>query len=288
VTISGDDYSVILSAFTPEGSAKDSGTGTSLQLYPGGQLGVAFGGLAGESSLYGWLFSDPVLLGSETADSTGNVDATFAVPDDVTDGGHTLQVNGTLADGRSVTLNLGIEVEAAVTFPDVDPDATHGQAILRLAGLGIVTGFDDGTFGPALLVNRGQMASVLQRALDLEPGESAAFPDTAGGTHDLAISAIADAGIASGYPDGTYRPGDPVTRGQMATFLANATALPEVADGPFIDLDGNVHAGRINAVAAADIAQGFDDGTYRPGLDITRAQMASLISRMLDHLEAVA
>ncbi len=288
VTVSGPDFSLTLSASTPAGVAEEPDGDAWPHLSPGGQLGVAFGGLLGGSSAHGWLFSEPVLLGSATASAAGNIDAAWTVPTTIAGGAHTLQVNGTLADGRSITFNLGIDVEAAISFPDVDPDATHGQAILRLAQLGIVTGFSDGTFGPALPVNRGQMASFLQRALELEPGESGAFPDTAGGTHDLAISAIAAADIATGFEDGTYRPGEPVTRGQMATFLANAVELVEAPDGPFIDIDGNVHAGRINAVAAAGIAEGFDDDTYRPGLDITRAQMASLISRMLDHLAQAA
>lgn len=288
VTVSGEGFSLTLAALTSDRAALSSTDGTSLQLSAGGQLGVAFDGLQRGSSLDGWLFSDPVLLGTAPATSAGDGDATWPVPDDTATGTHTVQINGTLADERSVTFNLGIDVEAAVSFSDVDPDATHGEAILRLARLGIVAGFGDGTFGPALPVNRGQMASFLQRALELEPGASGAFPDTAGTTHDLAISAIADAEIATGFEDGTYRPGEPVTRGQMATFLANAVELIDVPDGPFIDIDGNVHAGRINAVAAAEIAEGFDDSTYRPALDITRAQMASLISRMLDHLAAVS
>ena len=50
---------------------------------------------------------------------------------------------------------------------------------------------------------------------------------------------------------------------------------------PFPDVDG-VHAPGIAAVAAADITQGYDDGTFRPNLAVTRAQMATFLARALD------
>lgn len=287
LTISNGSFSATLGASTSSGSSSTL-SGTSLQLPSGGTLNLDVQGLEGGSSLHGWLFSDPVSLGSVTASSSGAVTGSLDLPDDVPAGSHTLQLSGVLDDGEVVALNLGVEVVGETSFPDVDPTSTHGAAILRLAELGIVTGFADGTYGPGELVTRGQMAAFLQRALGLEDGPSGAFPDVGGTTHDRAIGAIAEAQIAGGFLDGTYRPGDEVTRGQMATFLANAAELDERDDGPFIDVEGTVHADRINAVAHAQIAQGYDDGTFRPGDDITRAQMASFISRMLDHLEVPA
>lgn len=58
-----------------------------------------------------------------------------------------------------------------------------------------------------------------------DPEPSPPFADILGTTHAAAIVAVTEAGIAGGYPDGTYRPDHPVTRGQMATFLANALDL---------------------------------------------------------------
>jgi hypothetical protein len=71
------------------------------------------------------------------------------------------------------------------------------------------------------------MASFLARALQLPPGDGALPRDVAAdASHAESISAVLRAGIASGYPDGTFRPGEPITRGQMATFLARAMELP--------------------------------------------------------------
>ena len=109
-------------------------------------------------------------------------------------------------------------------FSDV-AGTTHEAAITAVAAAGIAGGFPDGTFRPGAAVTRGQMASFLMRALELE-GATPPFEDAVGTTHAIAIGAVAEAGIAGGFPDGTFRPGAAVTRGQMASFLARGLGLP--------------------------------------------------------------
>lgn len=101
-------------------------------------------------------------------------------------------------------------------FADV-AGSVHERAIGAIADAGVTSGYRDGRFGPDDLVTRAQMATFLVAAFDLPPG-SVTFPDVSG-VHAASVSAIASAGITSGYPDGTFRPDQPVTRGQMATFI---------------------------------------------------------------------
>jgi hypothetical protein len=156
----------------------------------------------------------------------------------------------------------------------------HQDAIVWVLEAGVATGFTDDTYRPSGSVTRGQMATFLDRALDLPAGD-ADFTDIAGNTHAAAIARVAAADIAGGFPDGTFRPEQPVSRQQMATFLTRALELtPTTADFPDVDADG-VHARNIGAVADADIAGGFPDGTYRPTADVTRGQMATFLQRGL-------
>ena len=286
LVVSGSDVSLSLSPRSASGAAAETVLGSTLWVAKGNSLRFGGEGLEPGAPVHVWMFSEPVLLGSTAAGSNGTVAATVPVPGDVADGPHTVQVVTTAADGMPVAWNLGIEVSLPVAFSDVVPSATHGPAIVRLARMGIAGGFPDGSFGPGGDVTRGQMATFLARSLQLEPGSPGAFTDTAGTTHDLAIAAIVEAGIAGGFSDGTFRPNAAVTRGQMATFLASAAALDELPQGLFTDVAGSVHAGRINAAAVAGIAAGFDDGTYRPGEPVTRGQMASLVTRMIDRVAA--
>lgn len=169
---------------------------------------------------------------------------------------------------------------AEPTFSDIAGDA-HEDAIRILAGERVVTGHADGTYRPREAVTRGQMASFLSRALDLPPVGGVPFSDTADDVHREAIDLMAATGIAQGYADGTYRPGIPVNRGQMAAFLARALALPPGVPASFTDTAGTAHAEHIDALAAAGLTAGYGDGTFRPADPVSRGQMASFLVRAL-------
>lgn len=188
------------------------------------------------------------------------------------------------------------EVEPA-PFSDraLVPEAHRGNVDCA-AWNGVVTGFTDGTYGPSLQVRRDQMASFIARTLaaagvDL-PGPAAPFSDVdAGSPHADNIQRLAAAGIVQGGPGAlpatAYGPDQHVRRDQMASFLvrageyavgrtlsSNQAAFPDVPDG-------NPHFGNVNGAALLDLAQGFGDGTYRPGEGVRRDQMATFVVRLL-------
>jgi hypothetical protein len=162
----------------------------------------------------------------------------------------------------------------------------HRGAIERIAEAGITSGCDPvgPRYCPGDPVLRGQMATFLANALGLDGIEDERFVDVpVGHTHHATINAVTEHGVAGGFADGTFRPALAVTRGQMATFLANALGLDPVAGARFSDVDdGHPHAGTVNAIADAGVAQGFPDGTFRPDAPVTRAQMATFLANALD------
>ena len=162
-------------------------------------------------------------------------------------------------------------------FTDLD-ETLHAEAVELVADDGIADGWPDGTFRPRLDVRRDQMATFLARALELDevPSEFPDVPDDS--PHVDNIGAIADAGITQGFTDGTYRPRDFVTRGQMATFLAEGFDL-EPGDTSFPDVpEDYVHAEGISALVSAGITDGYEDGTYRPNSLVKRDHMASFLA----------
>jgi hypothetical protein len=116
-------------------------------------------------------------------------------------------------------------------FGDIGGDAfaPHRHNINRLAAAGIVAGRTETTYDPGGLVTRGQMATFLIRAYQHRSGT--ALPLTERWFLDLVpphadnVDRAASAGLATGFPNGTYRPGDPVRRDQMASFLARTLDL---------------------------------------------------------------
>jgi glycerophosphoryl diester phosphodiesterase len=114
----------------------------------------------------------------------------------------------------------------------------------------------------------------------------------AGGTHGEAIACLAATGVALGRDTTTFGTLEDVTRGQLASFVVRLldrldATLPEGGDR-FPDAAGGPHAGAIARLAAVRpaILRGFEDGTFRPTAPVTRAQTASIVVRVHDHLAA--
>jgi hypothetical protein len=167
--------------------------------------------------------------------------------------------------------------------PFADDDFNlHEANINAIAAAGITRGCSDifaWRFCPDDHVPRDQMASFIARALALPAATEDYFGDDNGNTHEDAINALAEAGIAAGCAEGRYCPSLTVTRAQMATFLFRAMGLSEVDEDFFADDTGSVHEASINAVAAAQVTLGCGEGLYCPLGAVSRDQMASFLAR---------
>jgi hypothetical protein len=166
----------------------------------------------------------------------------------------------------------------AARFTDT-AGSVHELAIEVTGARGIIEG-NGGRFRPGDAVSRGAAAKIVAGALGLteRPGASR-FSDTAGNVFEGWINAAVDAGILSGFPDNTFRPGVSLTRAQVATLLANALRLTPRDGSEFSDVGGPPHGPNVYALVDAAITVGFDDGTYRPGLNVSRGQLATFLVR---------
>jgi hypothetical protein len=117
-----------------------------------------------------------------------------------------------------------------------------------------------------------------------DPGGT--FFDDDGSTHEPSIEAVAAEGITLGCDQvGTvYCPTAPLSRAQMATFLARALNLGATTTDYFTDDTGNTHESNINKIADAGISLGCNpEGTnYCPDDPLNREQMATFLARGLD------
>ncbi len=93
------------------------------------------------------------------------------------------------------------------------------------------------------------------------------------------IHYLACRGVTAGYPDGSFRPATPISRAEYGKLLALAYGLPLTSPPTprFRDVPPSYWAyGYIEALAAANISVGYPDGTYRPNLSISRAELVKL------------
>jgi hypothetical protein len=113
------------------------------------------------------------------------------------------------------------------------------------------------------------------------PPDPPPFSDLVGSKFFDDIVWLAEEGITAGCGGTKFCPNGSVTRGQMATFLVRAFNLPTTGTDYFTDDEANKHEANINRLAAAGITAGCSGDAFCPDGLVTRAQMATFISRAM-------
>lgn len=182
--------------------------------------------------------------------------------------------------------------ETRKSFSDVS-DTSFGWAknvIETLAGAGIIAGVDEQRFEPSRAVTRAEFVCLLLRALELEEkaGAENPFKDLKiGDWYAGAVIAAFEAGLVKGYEDGTFDPGNTITREEVVAILIRALELPLTEEEiTFKDAEQVSSWARSSVAAAAGsgLTKGFADGTFRPRAATSRAECAGLIHRMIVEL----
>lgn len=107
---------------------------------------------------------------------------------------------------------------------------------------------------------------------------------------DSYFNAASEKAYVKGYPDGTFKPEAQITRAEVASILAQISTLPATGTAPaFSDVAKGYWAGdAIAAVAKMGLIKGYNDGTFHGSQHITRAEMASIIARLLGSQDGAA
>ncbi|WP_438433683.1 InlB B-repeat-containing protein [Gorillibacterium sp. sgz500922] len=149
-------------------------------------------------------------------------------------------------------------------------------------------GYPDKTFGPQKNMTRAEVAVMFARLLvekmEVDQNYPSSFKDVDPAQwYANAIGYMEQHGIITGYSDGTFRPNAPITR---AEFAAIASRFDELVTGEpllFTDVTDDYWArDSISFAASKGWIKGYPDGTFKPGNNITRAEVVSLVNRMLE------
>lgn len=121
----------------------------------------------------------------------------------------------------------------------------------------------------------------------LPSGSHASFSDVKDQWFAPAVEEMAQRGLIGGFPDGTFRPGDWVKRGEGAKMTAQAVGqlpytLPQTGKGDFADLQGHWSAKYVRQLLVEEIIEPEDYGTnYGPNQKLTRLEMVRMLLRLL-------
>ena len=104
-------------------------------------------------------------------------------------------------------------------YTDVPADAWYNNAVSTLTNAGIIDGYEDGTFKPDGNITRAEFATIAVRFFEATYDGGDLFSDIAGHWAQDYINEAANAGIVDGYPDGTFRPQQYITRAEAMTMV---------------------------------------------------------------------
>ncbi|MDQ3930272.1 MAG: S-layer homology domain-containing protein [Chloroflexota bacterium] len=160
----------------------------------------------------------------------GYADGTFRSNNDVTRG----QLSKIVANAAGFT-----EPVSGETFTDVPADSPFYAFIERMARRGIIGGYADGAFRPNNNATRGQISKIVANAAGYnEPVSGQTFTDvTPDSPFYVFIERMVGRDVIGGYADGTFRPNNNATRGQVAKIVSNAFFPNCLASGGDAALD---------------------------------------------------
>lgn len=212
-------------------------------------------------------------------------------------------LNSNYEFGKKIELNLGknsITVEALdiaksfldkkkirlcrlATFPDVPADYWAVDQIGYIATLGIIQGYPEGTFKPDNMITRAELATVLVRTRKIAPDDSQTVFKDVRKNHWAAkyIMPAVKYGIVKGYPDGTFKPSQVLTRAEGLAMIARFSGVtPESYAVPFRDVSATHWAAPIISGAyRAGMLMYLYKKPFEPSRQLTRAEAVEMLFR---------
>ena len=191
---------------------------------------------------------------------------------------------------NGVVKNIPVTVKEATATPTPVPTVkpTEAPVINTEYTKPYASGYDDGSFLPNNNITRGELAAMIARLSygdDLPDGMyQASFPDVdSDAWFNKYIGYLEDKDVLSGYEDGTFRPMDTITRGEISAVIARAQRYDLISyNGIFTDVTENDWAkDYIETLADKNIVSGYEDGTFGPYSPLTRAEAVAIINRVL-------
>ena len=153
-----------------------------------------------------------------------------------------------------------------------------------------IVGYEDGTVRPNANISRAEVAAIFFRLLkddvrDDNLTANSVFTDVAFGKwYNKSISTMAKIGIVKGRTANAFAPNAPITRAEFAAICSRFDRSNVEIKSDFNDISGHWAENEIRRAASLGWIKGYADGSFKPDQNITRAEAASMINRMLHRL----
>lgn len=171
--------------------------------------------------------------------------------------------------------------QPTVSFTDIKSSHWAYDSVINLAEKFILNGYLDGTFKPESNITRAEFAKIIVSATgSVDPYALSTFKDVNNGDWYYSyVSTAYSMGYITGYPDGSFRPNDNITRADICTIVNRVLKAEKASVTAFKDdsLIPSYAKDAVYALNSKGVINGYQDGTFAPLTFATRAQTAKII-----------
>lgn len=201
-------------------------------------------------------------------------------------------VGDILVNGKVITDYTRDGVNAKFTVKNITANTTIEIKFIKLLNDKIsyayIKGYPEGDVRPNNNLTREEASQIFYRILTKEAKDK--FTVEENDYTDVvetrwsnkAISTLSNIGILTGFPDGSFGPAQTITRAQFATIVYRFYNVKYSGPDKFTDIAGHWAQSSINAIAVNNWIKGYEDSTFGPNRNITRAEAVTIINRILE------
>lgn len=189
---------------------------------------------------------------------------------------------------RELIAGETIKVEAKTDDDDVeklDYKVTK-KAIQDERVISYIEGYPDETFKPQNNVTRAEAAQMFATLINggsgFGFGDKTKFSDANDEWYSAAVNYVVEKKLISGYPNGTFKPNESITRAEFAQMISGYIKTEKTNKSDFNDVKDHWAKDAIDKLNGNKNVSGYPDGTFKPNEKITRAEAVTILNSVFD------
>lgn len=160
------------------------------------------------------------------------------------------------------------------------------NAVEEVKAIAYIKGYPDGTFKPQANVTRAEaaqmFATLLNGGTNFGTSQATKFSDASDDWYSKAINYVVDKGLISGYPNGTFKPNESITRAEFAQMISGYVKNEKSSTSDFKDVKDHWAKDAIDKLYGNKNVNGYPDGSFKPNAKITRAEAVTILNSVFN------
>ncbi|WP_148464775.1 S-layer homology domain-containing protein [Peptoniphilus harei] len=160
------------------------------------------------------------------------------------------------------------------------------NAVEEVKAIAYIKGYPDGTFKPQANVTRAEaaqmFATLLNGGTNFGTSQATKFSDASDDWYSKAINYVVGKGLISGYPNGTFKPNESITRAEFAQMISGYVKNEKASTSDFKDVKDHWAKDAIDKLYGNKNVNGYPDGIFKPNAKITRAEAVTILNSVFN------